>query len=83
MWWFGTAGTASMTGNHNDYIRKFGKVIRQTTSMGSMLHINELPLGLSLLSTTTKSPDSFSGPIGKSLTENVSSWHVAANFKSI
>ena len=36
-----------------------------------------------MLDGTPKSPDSFSGPTGKSLTGDVSSWPVAANFKSI
>ena len=36
-----------------------------------------------MLDGTTKSPDSFSGPIGKSLNGEVSSWPVAAHFKSI
>ena len=36
-----------------------------------------------MLERTTKSPDSFLGPIGKCLHGDVSSWPVAANFKSI
>ena len=36
-----------------------------------------------MLDGTTNSPDTFAGPIGKCLTGDVSSWPVAANFKSI
>ena len=36
-----------------------------------------------MLDGITNSQDSFLGPIGKCLNGDVSSWHVAANFKSI
>ena len=50
-----------------------------------LLHTNELPLRhvFTMLDGTTNSPDTFAGPIGKCLTGDVSSWLVAANFKSI
>ena len=47
-----------------------------------LLHTNELPFRhvLAMLDSTTESPDSFSGPFGKSLIGDISSWPVAANF---
>ena len=50
-----------------------------------LLHTNELPLlhVYVMLYGTTKSPQSFPKPIGKCLNGYVSSWPIAANFKSI
>ena len=82
----GTDGTASMTGKYNGCIRSLEKLLNKPLQwVICLLHTNELPLRhvFTMLDDTTKSPDSFSGPIGKSLTGDVSSWPVAANFKSI
>ena len=63
----GTDGTASMTGNKAGFIRcleeKLGRPLQLVVCL---LHCNELPLRhVFLLDGTTKSPDSFSGPVGK------------------
>ena len=82
----GTDGTASMTGKYNGCIWSLEKLLNKPLEwVICLLHTNELPLRqvFTMLDGTTKSPDSFSGPIGKSLTGDVSSWPVAANFKSI
>ena len=54
--------------------------------MGSLSALtNGLPLRhiFTLLDGSTNSLDTFAGPIGNCLSEDVSSWPVAANFKSI
>ena len=82
----GTDGTASMTGKYNGCIRSLEKLLNKPLQwVICLLHTNEPPLRhvFTMLDGTTKSPDSFSGPIGKSLAGDVSSWPVAANFKSI
>ena len=82
----GTDGTASMTGKYNGCIRSLEKLFNKPFQwVICLLHTNELPLRhvFTMLDGTTKSLDSFSGPIGKSLAGDVSSWPVAANFKSI
>ena len=82
----GTDGTASMTGKYIGCIRSLEKLLNKPLQwVICLLHTNVLPLRhvFKMLDGTTKSPDSFSGPIGKSLTGDVSSWPVAANFKSI
>jgi len=64
----GTDGTASMTGNKAGFIRcleeKLGRPLQLVVCL---LHCNELPLRHVFLELngTTKSPDSFSGPVGK------------------
>ena len=82
----GTDGTASMTGKYNGCIRSLEELLNKPLQwVICLLHTNELPLRhvFTMLDGTTKSPDSFSGPIGKCLNGDVSSWPVAANFKSI
>ena len=82
----GTDGTASMTGKYNGCIRSLEELLNKPLQwVVCLLHTNELPLRhvFTMLDGTTKSPDSFSGPIGKSLNGEVSSWPVAAHFKSI
>jgi len=64
----GTDGTASMMGNKAGFIRcleeKLGRPLQWVVCL---LHCNELPLRHVFLELdgTTKSPDSFSGPVGK------------------
>ena len=82
----GTDGTAAMTGKFNDCIRKLEELLNKPLQwVICLLHTNELPLihVFTMLDGTTNSPDTFAGPIGKCLTGDVSSWPVAANFKSI
>ena len=69
----GTDGTASITGKYNGCIRSLEKLLNKPLQwVICLLHTNELPLHhvFTMLDGTTKSPDSFSGPIGKSLTGN-------------
>ena len=82
----GTDGTAAMTGKFNGCIRKLEELLNKPLQwVICLLHTNELPLRhvFTMLDGTTNSPDTFAGPIGKCLTGDVSSWPVAANFKSI
>ena len=81
----GTDGTASMTGNKAGFIRcleeKLGRPLQWVVCL---LHCNELPLRhvFPELDGTTKSPDSFSEPVGKILNGKVSTWPVK-NFEPI
>jgi len=74
-----------MTGNKAGFIRcleeKLGRLLQWVVYL---LHCNELPLRHVFLELdgTTKSPDSFSGPVGKRLNGKVSTWPVK-NFESI
>ena len=82
----GTDGPAVMTGKFNGCIRKLEELLNKPLQwVICLLHTNELPLRhvFTMLDGTTNSPDTFAGPIGKCLTGDVSSWPVAANFKSI
>ena len=81
----GTDRTASMTGVKNGFIRCLEeKLARPLQWLICLLHCNELPLMhvFSEPDGTTKSPNSFSGPIGKELNSNVSDWPVK-NFNAI
>jgi len=64
----GTDGTASMTGSKAGFIRCLEeKLWRPLQWVVCLLDCNKLPLRhvLLVLDGTTKSPDSFSGPVGK------------------
>ena len=77
---------ASMTGNHNGCISSLEELLNKPLQwVVCLIHTNELPLRhvFTMLDGGTRRPDSFSGPIGKSLSGEVSSWNVAANLKSI
>ena len=71
----GIDGTASMMGNKAGFIRcleeKLGRPLQWEVCL---LHCSELPLRHVFLELdgTTKSPDSFSGPVGKKLNGKVS-----------
>ena len=81
----GSDGTAVMTGAHKGCIRTLEELLKRPLQwVICLLHCNELPLRhvFMFLDGTTKSPDSFSGPIGQKLSDNVRSWPVA-NFKRI
>ena len=76
-------GTAVMTGCDNGCIRVLvlGKLLQWSICL---LHCNELPLRhvFAHLNGTTKSPNSFSGVIGKQIAGSVSNWDVK-QFNSI
>ena len=80
----GSDGTASMTGRFNDCIRAMEELVQKPLQWAiCLLHTNELPLHVfTKLDGTTKSPDSFSGPIGSKLDGSVSEWPVV-QFKRI
>ena len=76
----GSDGTAVMTGAHNGAIRNLEELCeRSVQSFIFLWHCNELPLRhvFQALDGTTSSPDSFSGPVGKSLKSCVSEWGIA------
>jgi len=75
----GTDGTAAMTGPHNGAIRCLEERLNKPLQWSvCLLHTNELPLRHVFLALDgkTKGPDSFSGPIGKKLNGDPSSWSV-------
>ena len=81
----GTDGTGSMTGPHSRFIRSLEVLLNKPLQWSiCLLHCNELPLQhiLTILDGTTRSPDSFSDPIGKLLGTDVSEWPVV-RFKHI
>ena len=81
----GTDGTGSMTGPHSRFIRSLEVLLNKPLQWSiCLLHCNELPLQhiLTILDGTTRSPDSFSDPIGKLLGTDVSEWPVVG-FKRI
>ena len=76
----GSDGTAVMTGAHNGAIRNLEELCKKSVQWSiCLLHCNELPLRhlFQTLDGTTSSPDSFSGPVGKSLKGCVSEWGIA------
>ena len=76
----GSDETAVMTGAQNGAIRNLKKLCKRSVQWSiCLLHCNELPLGhvFQALDGTTSSPDSFSGPVGKSLKGCVSEWGIA------
>ena len=81
----GSDGTASMTGRFNGCIRAMEELVQRPLQWAiCLLHTNELPLRhvFTELDGTTKSPDSFSSPIGSKLDGSVSEWPVV-QFKRI
>ena len=78
-------GTSVNTGKWNGALRAMEEMVQRPLQwVICLLHINELPLRhvFTDIDGTTKSPEAFSGPIGKSLVGLVSEWPVA-NFKKI
>ena len=76
----GSDGMAVMTGVHNSAIRNLEELCKKSVQWSiCLLHCNELPLRhvFQVLDGTTSSPDSFSGPVGKSLKDCVSEWGIA------
>jgi len=81
----GSDGTASMTGAKKGAIRCLEELLQRPLQWAiCLLHCNELPLRhiFKTLDGTTKSPSSFSGPIGKELSGSVTEWDVV-KFKPI
>ena len=75
-----------MTGCNNGAIRCMEEILSRPLQWAiCLLHLNELPLRhiFLRLDGTTKSPDSFSGPIGSQLGGSVSDWQVQSNFQRI
>ena len=71
----GTDGTPSMTEYKSGFIASLKKSLgRHLQWVVCLLHLNELPLRhiFQMLDGTTTGPESFSGPIGKSIVEKVS-----------
>ena len=81
----GSDTTSAMSGKHKGAIRHLELQLGRPLQWNMcLLHLNELPIRhiFTTLDGTTKSPDSFSGPIGKQLNGDVSDWKVV-RFKSI
>ena len=81
----GSDGTSTMTGYKTGAIRTLECLCGRPLSRSiCQLHMNELPLRhiVMILDGTTKSPDAFSGKIGKNLNDIVSTWKVV-KFKPI
>ena len=76
----GSDGMAVKTGAHNGAIRNLEELCKRSVQWSiCLLHSNELPLRhvFQALDGTTSSPDSFSGPVRKSLKGCVSEWGIA------
>lgn len=81
----GSDGTAAMTGPYNGFIRALEETLEKPLQwVICLLHCNELPLRHVFVEIdgTTKSPDAFSGKIGKELSGSASDWSVE-KFKPI
>ena len=76
----GSDGTAVMIDVHNGAIRNLEELCKRSVQWSiCFLHCNELPLRhvFQALDRTTSSPDSFSGPFGKSLKGCETEWGIA------
>ena len=69
-----------MTGARNGAVRNLEELCKRSVQWSiCLLHCNELPFRhvFQALDGKTSSPDSFSGPVGKSLKGCVSEWGIA------